>query len=213
MVMAMVIIKPMKTMKKTVIQLFALLFVSVAFAAVPLDLGSAAGSTPYDRYMDPVKQVLSHLPTNEGPSMDRVRQLLREGRGFRYSFTDPYTAASPAVTAQTRSGDCKAKALWLLNGLGDSNALFVIGKTSRYSRTSHAWVYWRNENRWWILDCTNRTQPIAADSVSEERYIPYYSYGRSGEFRHRATQLLINPMSPNTGAPAVADRAAGQGGK
>ena len=168
--------------------------------------------TPYDRYMGTVRAVINHLephPTN----MSLACQLMEEGRHFHYVTGDPYTANPPRVTAMVQAGDCKAKALWLYDGLGDANALFVIGKTTRYSRTSHAWVYWRNENRWWILDCTNRTQPIAADSVSEERYIPYYSYGRSGEFRHRATQLLINPMSPNTGAPAVADRAAGQGGK
>jgi hypothetical protein len=168
--------------------------------------------TPYDRYMGTVRTVVNHLEPRPA-TMSLACQLMQEGRHFDYVTGDPYSAVPPRITEMTQAGDCKAKALWLLNGLGDSNALFVIGKTSRYSRTSHAWVYWRNENRWWILDCTNRTQPIAADSVSEERYIPYYSYGRSGEFRHRATQLLINPMSPNTGAPAVADRAAGQGGK
>jgi len=84
----------------------------------------------------------------------------------------------------------------------------VIGKTTRFSRTSHAWVYWHNENRWWILDCTNRSQPIAADSIPEDRYVPYYSYGRSGAYRHKATRLLIDPASPNSGATAVADHAA-----
>ena len=106
-----------------------------------------------------------------------------------------------------QAGDCKAKALWLYRGLGDANALFVIGKTTRFNRMSHAWVYWRNEGRWWILDLH---QPIptyiAADSVPEDRYVPYYSYGRNGSFRHRATRLLINPISPNSGTPAVADR-------
>jgi hypothetical protein len=136
--------------------------------------------------------------------------LMQEGRHFEYVSGDPYTPNPPGVTAMVHAGDCKAKALWLYNGLGDANALFVIGKTTRFSRTSHAWVYWRNENRWWILDCTNRSQPIAADSVSDDRYVPYYSYGRSGAYRHKATRLLIDPASPNSGAPAVADHAAMQ---
>ena len=98
----------------------------------------------------------------------------------------------------------------LFDNLADPDALFVVGKSQKNLHSSHAWVYWRNENRWWILDCTNRSQPIAADSVSDDRYVPYYSYGRSGAYRHKATRLLIDPASPNSGAPAVADHAAMQ---
>ena len=84
---------------------------------------------------------------------------MEEGRHFEYVTGDPYTANPPGFTATVRAGDCKAKALWLYNGLGDGGALFVIGKTTRFSHTSHAWVYWRNENRWWILDLH---QPLPA---------------------------------------------------
>jgi hypothetical protein len=162
--------------------------------------------TPYDRYMGTVRAVINHLEPRAA-NMSRARELMEEGRRFQYVTGDPYTANPPGVTAAVQAGDCKAKALWLYNGLGDADALFVIGKTTKYSRTSHAWVYWHNDNRWWILDCTNRSQPIAADSVSQDHYIPYYSYGRSGEYRHKATRLLIDPASPNSGAPAVADQA------
>ena len=155
--------------------------------------------------MGTVRSVINHLEAHPA-SMSLACQLMQEGRHFDYVSGDPYTANPPRITALEHAGDCKAKALWLYNCLGDANALFVIGKTTKYSRMSHAWVYWRNENRWWILDCTNRSQPIAADSVSEEHYIPYYSYGRSGAYRHQATRLLINPASPNSGEPAVADQ-------
>ena len=167
--------------------------------------------TPYDRYLGTVRTVINHLEPHSA-TMSLACQLMQEGRHFQYVMGDPYTANPPAVTATERAGDCKSKALWLYRGLGDGDALFVIGKASRYSPTSHAWVYWRNENRWWILDCTNRSQPIAADSVSQDRYVPYYSYGRSGAFRHKATCLLINPLAPNSGTPAVADHSA-PGGK
>src|SRR5579862_8148570 len=119
------IITPTENMKKLIISTLASLISLAAFAATPIDLGSA-GSTPYDRYMAPVKQVLTHLPSNESASMERVRQLMREGRGFRYAYTDPYTAAFPVQTAQTRSGDCKAKALWLCDQLHDASVRFVI---------------------------------------------------------------------------------------
>jgi len=165
--------------------------------------------TPYDRYMGTVRSVINHLAPHPA-TMPLVCQLMKEGRHFTYVMGDPYAANPPTVTAMEQAGDCKAKALWLYRGLGDTDALFVIGKTTRHSRTSHAWVYWRNENRWWILDCTNRSQPLAADSIPDDRYIPYYSYGRSGSYRHKATRLLINPISPNGGTPAVADHSAVQ---
>src|SRR4051812_6144731 len=89
-------------------------------SAASLDLGHTAGSTPYDRYMRPVRQVLSSIG-GEDPTMARVKQLMREGRRFRYTFDDPYTAAYPAETAATRAGDCKDKALWLADRLNDDS--------------------------------------------------------------------------------------------
>jgi transglutaminase-like putative cysteine protease len=88
----------------------------LGLARTELDLGFPASATPYDAYMYPVKQVLTRLASEE-TSMDRVRRLMRDGREFRYSFTSPYVAATPDVTAATRSGDCKAKALWLADQL------------------------------------------------------------------------------------------------
>src|SRR3954467_12199424 len=97
----------MKTAAVTILSLLAAAF----SAAADVDLGFGAPRTPYDSYMQPVKRVLGSLE-NANPSMDRVKGLMREGLSFRYSYTEPYVAASPAVTAATRKGDCKAKALW-----------------------------------------------------------------------------------------------------
>lgn len=172
--------------------IFALVLAGSQFAALAhtnVDLGAPAAATPYDPYMTPVKQVLTHLATTDN-SMDRVRSLMHEGRAFRYSFTSPYVAATPDVTAATRSGDCKAKALWLADQLNDASVRFVIGKARRTSQMSHAWLLWQHENRWWILDCTNNWDPIPADRVSSTQYIPYYSFAKNGEFRHQATALL-----------------------
>ena len=162
----------------------------LALARTDLDLGSPATATPYDRYMSPVKLVLTHL-TNEQNSMDRVRVLMHQGRRFRYSFTSPYVAATPNVTATTRAGDCKAKALWLADQINDQSLRFVIGKARSSSQMSHAWLMWQHDNRWWILDCTNNWDPIPADRVSSSQYIPYYSFAKTGEYRHRATQIMV----------------------
>lgn len=167
----------------------SLLFLAKAVALADIDLGAHASFTPYDPYMRPVKEVLSALP-GDTVSMDRVQKLMRVGRGFRYSHTDPYTAALPSVTATARAGDCKAKALWLADQLGDEKVRFVIGKATRRSKVSHAWVMWENEGRWWILDCTNTSRPLAADRVSKNEYVPLYSYAKSGSYRHASTRIL-----------------------
>ena len=161
----------------------------LGLARTSLDLGSPASDTPYDQYMAPVKTVLHHL-TNEEASMDRVRELMHEGRAFRYSFTSPYVAATPEQTAASRAGDCKAKALWLADQLQDGSVRFVIGKAHSTSTMSHAWLLWQHNNQWWILDCTNNYEPVQADRVSSSQYIPFYSFAKNGEYRHRATEQL-----------------------
>ena len=157
-------------------------------------------ATPYDRYFGSVREVISALEPQH-TTMATACHLMKVGYSFQYITRDPYRPEPPKLTAAQRAGDCKSKALWLYDGLADSGALFAIGKAEKNSKTSHAWVYWRNGGRWWILDCTDRTDPIAADSVSSDRYIPYYSFGKNGAYRHPATQA--NPTS-NNGGPAAA---------
>jgi len=184
--------------------LFAVALLSsqlAGFARTNLDLGFPAAATPYDPYMAPVKEVLTHLSNGE-TSMARARSLMHEGREFRYSFTSPYVAATPEVTEATQAGDCKAKALWLADQLNDQSVRFVIGKARRTSQMSHAWLLWEHANRWWILDCTNNWEPIPADRVSSSQYIPYYSFAKNGEYRHQATQLLVAQAGVVTGGKA-----------
>jgi hypothetical protein len=160
--------------------------------------------TPYDRYLGTVRSVIANLVSHDA-TMVEVARLMKEGHRFRYCVSDPYRPDPPSVTDARHAGDCKSKALWLLDNIGDGNALFVIGKAEKRARTSHAWVYWRWQERWWILDCTERTDPIAADSVSSDRYVPYYSFGRGGAYRHKATRLILTgAVSPSM--PVVADR-------
>ena len=161
--------------------------------------------TPYDRYLGTVRNVIANLDERPADMVTACR-LMREGRGFRYAARDPYRADPPAVTAAKRAGDCKSKALWLYNHLGDPQALYVIGKLQKRSRASHAWVYWRHNERWWILDPTDSVSPIAADSVSPTRYVPYYSYNRAGTFRHKATSLLLNASVSTEQAARVAGK-------
>jgi hypothetical protein len=190
MAIALVIIEILVNMKTTALILASFLLTRFATAAV--DLGLPSAGTPYDRYMSPVKHVLSQIDgQKDQASMDRVKQLMVEGRRFRYSFTNPYTPSLPEETAARHAGDCKDKALWLANQLNDPNVRFVIGKARANSKISHAWLVWQHDNRYWILDCTNNYQPVSADKVSKNEYIPFYSYTRNGAFRHDATRTMF----------------------
>lgn len=164
--------------------------------ARPLDLGAKAGSTPYDAYMRPVRRVLSQLDGGT-TSMEQVRALMRKGRNFRYSFDQPYVALSPEVTEARRAGDCKDKALWLADQIGDPNIRFVVGKARSDSAISHAWLLWKKNGRYWVLDCTNKSQPIPMESVSRNEYIPMYSWSRGGTYRHAATRAMNNSPIAN----------------
>ena len=160
-----------------------------------------ASYTPYDRYSGSVRTVIDRLDWRPA-NMVRVRALMGEAHDFRYRSSHPYLAALPETTAAARSGDCKAKSLWLYDRLGDPSALYVIGKTFKGAKSNHAWVYWRSDDRWWILDPTNRSTPVPADSLPDDRYVPYYSFGKQGVFRHPKTYISLPGMAPVT--PAVA---------
>lgn len=189
--------------------LCSLLLLAPFASKAAVDLGFPASSTPYDRYMSPVKQVLGALH-EQATDMKRVQELLRVGRGFRYSFTDPYTAAAPTVTAQTRAGDCKAKSLWLVDQLGDANVRYVIGRARANSKISHAWVLWNDGRTWWILDPTNTSRPIAANSVPSTDYVPQYSWAKNGSYRHASTAGDLAGVAGRNGGRSPAVAAAGE---
>lgn len=166
--------------------------------------------TPYDRYSGSVRTVISRVerrPLN----MTRARTLMNEAHDFRYRQAgDPYRAALPETTAATHVGDCKAKALWLYDQLGDPSALYVIGKTFKGTKSNHAWLYWRCDSRWWILDPTNRSAPVPVDSMPVDRYVPYYSFGKEGAYRHLTTWIGIPnaPVISTAAAPVPKSRVA-----
>jgi hypothetical protein len=152
--------------------------------------------------MTPVKQVFSSI-NGSAPAMDRVAALMRQGRSFRYSHTDPYNPALPERTASKRVGDCKDKALWLCDQLQDPTARFVIGKIKRSSRINHAWVLWQGDGRWWILDCTMNAAAVPLDSVSPDAYVPLYSYSKNAAFRHTGSGATVASVAGQTKTPAT----------
>lgn len=184
------------------LSLAALLLIPVSASAAMVDLGSVVPRTPYEAYMTPVKQVFSSI-NGQTPAMERVAALMRQGRSFRYSHTDPYNPALPRETAAQRVGDCKDKALWLCDQLQDPTARFVIGKMKRGSRINHAWVLWQGEGRWWILDCTMNAAAVPLETVSPDAYVPLYSYSKNAAFRHTGSTGTVASVAGRTKSPAT----------
>ncbi len=198
-----VVIKNLFDMKNLLI--FTTLLVLTQIAALAVDLGSTTSQTPYDRYMSPVKQTFAGI-RGEGATMQKVQALMRQGRGFRYAHSEPYYPAMPEETAAKRKGDCKDKALWLINQLQDPSARFVIGKEKRGAKISHAWVMWENEGQWWILDCTMTSKPVPADRVSDDKYVPLYSWAKGASFRHSEKAGLADVAGKKAPVASQADR-------
>lgn len=192
-----------RKMKKLIATFIFGFVAALGASAASVDLGASAAQTPYDPYMRPVRQVLRGID-GKGVSMDRVRDLMRKGRSFRYAFVEPYVASLPHITEARRAGDCKDKALWLANQIGDKNVRFVVGKARTVSNISHAWLMWKNKGRWWILDCTNNYRPVAADAIARDEYIPLYSWSKNGVYRHGSVDGLTASAVARKGRVPVA---------
>ena len=149
------------------------------------DLGRPTSSTPYDRYLGPVRTTMSELGTNH-PPMDVVRQYVRTGRSFRYYMRDPYVPQTPDETEATRAGDCKAKSLWVAHKMDDTTLHFIVGKARAESGMNHAWLLWKDPTGWWILDATKFNMPLEVARLGPSEFIPLYSYTAQGKFVHAA---------------------------
>jgi hypothetical protein len=167
---------------------FLLIAVTMGMArAGTLDLGAPTTHTPYDPYLEPMWAVLHRLGANQ-PDPAQVEQLVREGRGFGYSYNkeQPYVPQTPDITEARKAGDCKAKALWLASKMDTRNVRFVIGKASASRPINHAWLIWEGPQGWLILDATMLSRPLPPDRCSSTDYIPNFSYSPSGKFAHAA---------------------------
>ena len=174
-------------MKTKCVWLIALLSVwsTTVFSAAEIDLGASTSRTPYDRYLEPIFDLLKRLGGGH-PDLATVEQLVAEGRSFRYVYktTEPYVPQMPEVTEATKAGDCKAKALWLASKMDSAHVRFVVGKAKAVSNMNHAWLIWEGPEGWLILDATLYSHPLEPETLSSSQFIPLYSYGPSGKYAH-----------------------------
>ena len=135
--------------------------------------------------MSPVFSVFGRLGGSQ-PDPAQVEKWISEGRAFRYSFSksQPYVPQSPDQTESSKSGDCKAKSLWLASKMDTRKVRFVIGKFKRGAAQSHAWLIWNARDGWLILDATMFSRSLDAGRVSQNEFIPIYSYAPGWEYTH-----------------------------
>jgi hypothetical protein len=162
-----------------------LVFGTGVVPAGEIDLGHPTSRTPYDRYNGPVRQVFGNCGAAT-VSVETVRSQLRTARRFRYYYdpANPYEPALPEVTEAKRAGDCKAKALWLAQKMGDSRARYVVGKIDPNARLGHAWLLWPKSGTWYAVDPTNETDLLLAERIVGRKLFPHYSYNGQGAFVH-----------------------------
>lgn len=179
------ILRPRVILRRELIAALVILLASALAEGGTIDLGSPTARTPYDQYLGPMWDVLRSLGGNQ-PDMGTVEQLVREGRAFHYVFKkeQPYVPQTPAETEATKSGDCKAKALWLASKMGSRNVRFVIGKASVERNVNHAWLIWEGPQGWLILDATMFGKPLQPDRLSPTDYVPNFSYAPGGKYAH-----------------------------
>ena len=169
-------------MKKQRIALI-LALLSLSPLALGQDLGSSTGSTPYDKYFGRVFSTLSSLSSNEAP-LDQVNEYMKTGRGFRYYMKTPYIPQTPEETESSRSGDCKAKSLWVAYKMDDRKVRFVVGRIKSVTNMSHAWLLWNGPSGWMVLDPTFYSRPLDVARLGPGEFTPLFSYSPGGKYRH-----------------------------
>lgn len=121
--------------------------------------------------------------------MAKVHVLMQEAFQFRYSMTSAYRPKPPAVVEKRRAGDCKDKALWLAKRMNDPGIRYVIGKEFKGQRLNHAWLLWRHNNQWWVLDPARTDIPLRDAGARSLWHIPHYVYTREGSYRYGTSNL------------------------
>jgi len=166
----------------------ALLALTILFCATTRaqDLGSSTGSTPYDKYFGRVFSTLSSLGSNQAP-LDQVNEYMRTGRGFRYYMKTPYIPQTPEETESSRSGDCKAKSLWVAFKMDDRKVRFVVGRIKSVNNMSHAWLLWNGPSGWMVLDPTFYSRPLEVARLGPGEFTPLFSYSAGGKYKHAGT--------------------------
>jgi hypothetical protein len=81
--------------------------------------------------------------------------------------------------------------------MNDRTVRFVVGKYTRSAEMSHAWLLWENQGRWFVLDATMKSSASDLANVSENDWVPLFSYSARGKFQHDAASTMADLEHPD----------------
>lgn len=170
--------------------LASILLTSMSFAR-PAFL--AVESTPYDRQMTRVHQVLAGVDaeSTHGLSVGVVDQWMSRVRKIPYRYSKLWQ--TPNDVNRMNSADCKGKAVLLyemMHRMGANDVRLVIGRHHAGDWFTHAWLEWDTEQGSYVLDPTFSRRAVRAEQQSRYTYIPLYAYEGGSRFRAQ------NPSAP-----------------
>lgn len=149
-------------------------------------------NTPYDRQMARVHPVLAQSSSGQSQvDLDQLTRWMHEIRGFSYRYKQ--TWQTPGETVRKRSGDCKDKAILLLDRMNDAGfgkVTLIIGYRSKDSKQTHAWLEWSHAGTRYVLDPTFHKKPMSRSEISDS-YRPEYAYLGTRSFSYVPSHVLM----------------------
>lgn len=150
-------------------------------------------STPYDKQMNRIQPVLVAKPGThkQDLSLALVNHWMQDLRGIPYGYSPEWKTPEEVETAPV--ADCKGKAVALyqkMHSLGAQNVRLVIGKRTRTSRKTHAWLEWNTQRGSYVLDPTINWTACRTEEVGKGAYLPLYAYAGARKFQAATATLL-----------------------
>ncbi|MFA6338647.1 MAG: transglutaminase domain-containing protein [Candidatus Paceibacterota bacterium] len=172
-------------MKKIIlVVLLTFVFLSNNVFSREFDRGTPVQNTPYEKDLKNLRIVLNGL--NSDAKWKEVTDCTKKVFTYiKYKDRNTDMPSPPSLTWARKNGDCKDKSLLLAKLLNDKNIIIVGGICWVNDRDGHMWLEWKHEGEWYILDPTNSSKPIKLSSVGQYDYIPYYSWSKSGIYKHK----------------------------
>jgi predicted transglutaminase-like cysteine proteinase len=191
----MAIINTLPHIMKRTLLLTTLLLSFVASSSFADALLFTVRSTPYDRQMARIRQVLttSSRASSNNLSLSVVNHWMAGLRSIPYGFTA--TWKTPSETESGAPADCKAKAVALYEKMqanGAKSVRLVIGKRTATSQKTHAWLAWETGSGSYILDPTFNWSACTASQAGKRNYQPLYAYAGSKKFRAASSFIAQN---------------------
>ena len=143
-------------------------------------------STPYDRQMSPVSQVLNSSggALTGRTSLAKINQWLTALRAIPYRYSLQWK--TPLQVSSDPAADCKGKAILLyaiMRAHGARHLRLVIGKRHIANHRTHAWLEWETTQGTLLLDPTFNTSVERVSDYDPARYIPHYAYNGAQKYR------------------------------